>query len=627
MSQSQLLKDRRFFPLFWTQFFGAFNDNFLKNAMIILITFKAATVGGIAPAQMVSVAGAIFILPFFLFSATAGQLADKYEKSRLIQIIKLAEVAIMLLAAVGFLTEHFTFLLAVLFLMGLHSTFFGPLKFSILPQCLNEQELVGGNALIEAGTFLSILLGTIAGGVLVAIPSWGPLLVSAILVGTAIIGYLASLQIRNAAPVDPELYVQWNPITPTWTILKDTRKNNTVFRSILGISWFWFFGGAMLSLFPPYCKEILKSSESVITLFLACFSVGIGIGALLCEKMSQRRIELGLVPLGSIGMSMFCIDLYFSGHPEVILSRLNENFGAWDLVQTFQGLHLVTDLVLLAIFSGFFIVPLNALIQERSEPSHRSRVIAGNNILNAFFMVVTSVMLIGLMKQGLTIPQIFLVLAGLNGLVAIYIYTLVPEFLIRFAMWVLANLVYRLEVIGEENIPTKGGAVLVCNHVSFIDWLVLGAAIFRPIRFVMYYKFGQGLLGRQIIKHTKAIPIASAKEDPKILANAFEQIAKELSKGHLVCIFPEGQITRDGELNLFRGGVEKIIATTPVPVIPMALNGLWGSFFSRKNGRAMSGVPKRFKLRVSLVIGKPIRPDKVSAAFLQEKVTEMVVTQ
>lgn len=626
MSQIQLLKERRFFPLFWTQFSAAFNDNFLKNAMIILITFKAANVAGIAPAEMVSVAGGIFILPFFLFSATAGQLADKYEKSRLIRIIKAAEIAIMVLATVGFLTEHFVFLLIVLFLMGLHSTFFGPLKFSILPQCLSEHELVGGNALIEAGTFLSILIGTIAGGVLIAIPKWGPILVSTILIVIGIIGFLTSVLIPKADPVAPDLKIQWNPITPTWSILKDTSKNGTVFRSILGISWFWFLGGAMLSLFPPYCKEVLKSDESVITLFLACFSVGIGVGALFCEKLSRRRIELGLVPLGSIGMSLFCVDLYFAGRPEVVLTHLAPNFTAWDFVQNIQGLHVLSDLLLLAIFSGFYIVPLNALIQDRSEPSHRSRVIAGNNILNALFMVTTAIMLVVLMKLGFTIPHIFLVLAGLNGLVAVYIYTLVPEFLIRFIAWILAHILYRLEVVGEENIPEKGAALVVCNHVSFVDWLMLGAAIFRPVRFVMYYKFGQGFVGSQIIKQTKAIPIASAKENPEILAKAFEQIAHELANGELVCIFPEGEITRDGELNEFRAGVEKIISMSPVPVIPMALNGMWGSFFSRKRGRAMSGLPKRFRFRVSLNIGRSIPADQVSADLLHTRVAELLTS-
>jgi 1-acyl-sn-glycerol-3-phosphate acyltransferase len=430
--------------------------------------------------------------------------------------------------------------------------------------------------------------------------------------------------IPEAKAVAPQLKVQWNPITPTWEILKFTKKNRAVFLSILGISWFWFFGAAILSLFPPYCKDVLKTDESVVTLFLACFSVGIGIGSLLCEKMSRRHLELGLVPLGSIGISGFAIDLFFCGRPEHFSTALPENVGALDFIKTFQGLHILVDLVLLSIFSGFFIVPLYTLIQERSESSHRSRIIAGNNILNALFMVLSSGMILGLMKLQFTIPQIFLVLALLNAVVAVYIYTLLPEFLLRFVMWMIANVMYRLKVEGKDNIPNQGSALLVCNHVSFVDWLILGAGIHRPVRFVMHYSFAKGILGHIMLKRGKVIPIASAKEDPTILEAAFEKIAFELRDQELVCIFPEGQLTRDGKLSPFKTGAEKIIKATPVPVVPMALNGMWGSFFSRKDGPAMTKVPRRFWSRVTLSIGKPILPQNVSSEELQKIVASML---
>jgi len=353
MSQFHLLKTRKFWPLFWTQFLGAFNDNFLKNAMVILITFKAVAVFGIPASQMVALAGGVFILPFFLFSATAGQLADKMEKSRLVRWIKLAEIGIMLLAAIGFLSEHFEFLLLVLFLMGLHSTFFGPIKYSILPQHLSEAELVEGNALVEAGTFLAILLGTIAGGVLVSTPN-GAGVVSVGLTVVAIIGWLTSRSIPVAPAVAPELEVEWNVARPTLEIYRFTKKNRTVFLSILGISWFWFFGAAVLSLFPPYCKEVLHANQGVVTLFLATFSIGIGLGSMLCSRLSRGHLELGLVPLGSLGISIFVTDLYFVGTPAWALQAEAASVGVMSLLGNGSGWRILFDLLMLSVFSGFF---------------------------------------------------------------------------------------------------------------------------------------------------------------------------------------------------------------------------------------------------------------------------------
>ena len=398
---------------------------------------------GIPVAQMVSVASGIFILPFFLFSATSGQLADKYEKGKLIRIIKTVEIGIMALATYGFVANQFPFLLLVLFLMGLHSTFFGPLKYSILPQHLKDNELVGGNALIEAGTFLSILLGTIAGGTLVSIPKYGPSIVSGILLLIAMIGWGTSQFVPEAKPLEPELKIQWNPVTPTWQIFKFTTKNRTVFISILAISWFWFFGAATLSLFPVYCKDLLKTNEAVVTIFLACFSIGIGVGSVLCERLSRGGkegggIEIGLVPLGALGMTIFMLDLSFSGRPEAFHPALTNMVGAGELLHHPQGLHVIVDLILLSIFSGLFIVPLNALLQEKSDAAYRSRMIAGNNIVNSFFMVLSSGMTVLLLKFKLSIPQIFLVLAVLNAVASILIFVAMPDFVVRFKAWVQA---------------------------------------------------------------------------------------------------------------------------------------------------------------------------------------------
>ncbi len=606
-------------PLFWTQFFGAFNDNVLKNALVLLITYQAANVMGVSAAKMVSLSGGIFILPFFLFSATAGQLADKFEKRLVIRWIKFTEVMIMILATVGFVTTQFEFLLIVLFMMGMHSTFFGPLKYSILPQILHSDELVGGNALVESGTFLAILLGTIVGGELIGVPGKGPAAVSIALLIFSLIGFTASFFIPKTPISDPTLKVQWNPFPPTLQILRYTKENFVVFNSILGISWFWFFGGALLSLFPPFCKDLLHTNESGVTLLLSVFSIGICLGSLLSEKMSHKQVELGLVPLGSIGMTLFTLDLFFAGLPSSPVTP-GHIVSVSELFQNLTSLRILFDLFMLAIFGGLFTIPLYTLIQDRSEPSHRSRIIAGNNIVNAIFMVVAAIANVVMLSAGLTIPQIFAALALMNAAVAIYIYRLVPEFFLRFIAWVLARFIYSLQVTGREHIPEKGGVVLVCNHVSFVDWLIIFAAIKRPCRFVMDHHFAQGFFLKSLFRQAKVIPIAQAKENPEILAAAFRKIAEELRAGEVVCLFPEGTITRDGQLNPFRTGIEKIIQETPVPVVPMALNGLWKSLFSR-NQAEKRNFPWLFWKPISLSIGRAVPPQQVTAAHLQEQVS------
>ena len=624
MSQSQLLKTRKFLPLFLTQFLGAFNDNFFKNALVILVTFKTTTLLGLPSSQAVVLAGGIFILPFFLFSATAGQLADKYEKSSLIQKIKLAEILIMAVGCFGFLLPSYELLMFTLFLMGAHSTIFGPIKYSILPQLLNDNEIVGGNALVEAGTFLAILIGTIAGGVLIELKPAGPIVVSIGVMLTAGLGYLTSRKIPKAPSLAPDLKVQWNPITPTIDIIKLTRKNYPVFLAIMAISWFWFYGAAFLSLFPGYAKETLKGDHGVVTLFLAIFSLGIGTGSLLCEALSRKRLELGLVPLGSIGMSLFALDLFFVGTPAFTISNPAATQTIATLVMQYEGIRLLVDLFGLAVFSGFFIVPLYTYIQLKSAPELRSRIIAANNVLNAVFMVVASGALILFMQAGLSIPQIFLVLAAMNLAVATYIYFYMPEFMLRFIAWCIASVMYRMRVVGHENIPAEGAAVLICNHVTFVDALIISAAVKRPTRFVMDHSYYKGFIAKALLNQAKVIPIASAKENPAVLERAFERIAEELKSGEMVCIFPEGRITKDGEMNPFRSGIEKIVQTTPVPVVPMALKNLWGSYFSRSGGGAMKKIPKRFWTAIELEILAPIPAEKATAESLFKIVQKML---
>lgn len=612
-NQFSLLRQHRFAPFFATQFLGAFNDNVFRNGLVILVTFQATQLAGMNASQLANVAGALFILPFFLFSATAGQLADKFEKSRLIRAIKLMEIVLMLLAAFAFMTSSYTVLMLVLFLMGCQSTMFGPVKYAYLPQHLEIDELVGGNALVESGTYVAIILGLLVGGLAISTDNSNQIVLASALVGIALLGYLASRRIPITKAVDPELQINWNVITETWRIIAYARKNRPVFLSILGISWFWFYGSVITLQIPAYTLTVLQGSEEITTILLVAFALGVGIGSLLCERMSGHRIELGLVPFGSIGLSIFAIDLYFA---QPLVSSVAVN-SIWEFLARPGSWRILIDLALVGAFGGIYSVPLFAMIQERANRQHLSRIIAANNILNALFMVSASIMAIVFLNMGMTIPQLFLVLAALNAAVAIYIYTLLPEFLMRFMAWILINLLYRIRTHGEENIPHRGAAVLVCNHVSWVDALILGGCVRRPARFVMYYKIFQIPLLRFLFESAKTIPIASAREDEALLLESFNKIDAELEAGNLVCVFPEGAITRDGEIHTFRGGIEKIIARRPVPVIPIALCGLWGSWFSRQVGGGMRKIPGKLFARIQVRIGDPVQPNDMTAAKLE----------
>ncbi|MEX2126271.1 MAG: MFS transporter [Woeseia sp.] len=612
-NQFSLLRQSRFAPFFVTQFLGAFNDNIFRNGLVILITFQGVRVAGIDAGMLANVAGALFILPFFLFSATAGQLADKYEKSLLIRRVKLLEIVLMLLAAFAFVAESYSTLLIVLFLMGFQSTLFGPVKYAYLPQHLDTSELTGGNALVESGTYMAIILGLIAGGVAVAIDQGHHAILSMCLVAVAVAGYVASRAIPLTRAVDPGLKINWNAWTETWRIVGFARERRSVFLSILGISWFWFFGSALTFQVPAYTLGVLGGSEEITTVLLVAFAVGVGAGSLLCEKLSGHRIELGLVPFGSIGLSVFAIDLYFAqpAANAAMLHSVGEFLvrpGSW---------RVLADLALLGAFGGLYSVPLYAMIQERAERQHLSRIIAANNILNALFMVAAAVLAISLLHFGVSIPQFFLVLAVLNALVAMYIYTLLPEFLIRFLTWILINTLYRIRATGLENIPHEGPAVLVCNHVSFADALVVGGTIRRPVRFVMYYRIFEIPVLKFLFNTAKAIPIASSKENEALLEEAFDRIDAELETGNIVCLFPEGAITRDGEIHRFRPGIERIIQRRPVPVIPMAVGGLWGSWFSYRSKDSLRRIPGRLFSRVNLRVGDPVLPQEASAGGLE----------
>lgn len=625
-NQFALLGQRRFAPFFWTQFAGAGNDNLFKFAFTVMVTYQLS-VSWLPPAMAGLVIGALFTLPYLLFSATSGQLTDKWDKTRMFRLVKNLEIAIMLIAAWGFVEAHVPVLLLCIFLMGLHSTLFGPVKFAYLPQVLNERELTGGNGMVEMGTFVAILLGQMTGGLLIAIPEVGHLQVAVACVALALIGRLCAQFIPHAPATDPDLVINWNPFTETWRNLKLARQQPVVFRSLLGISWMWFFGAVFLSQFPSFAKEVLHGDEHVASLLLVIFSVGIGIGSLLCEVFSRRQVEIGLVPLGAIGMSLFAVDLYFATRALPAAGLM----GVSAFVAQSQHWRVMLDLGMLALSAGIYSVPMYALIQLRSQPTHRARIIAANNILNALFMIASAVLAGGLLAAGCSIPQVFLITGIANAIVALYVFLLVPEYLLRFVAWVITHFVYRFKVRGYENIPSQGAAVLVCNHVSFVDAILLMAASPRPIHFVMDYRIFQTPVLGWLFKLAKAIPIASHREDPATYEAAFARAAQVLREGDLLAIFPEGGITFDGQLQPFKGGVMKILDRAKaegldVPLIPMALTNLWGSYFSRIEVRKGKNVAMAKPLRrgifnrVGLAVGEPVTAQEATPGVLQQHV-------
>ena len=620
-SQFSLLTQKRFAPFFWTQFLGAFNDNLFKTALLVSLTYDGLHWTSMSPSLLTNLIPGLFILPYVLFSATAGQIAEKVEKARLSRYVKMLEIVIMAVAGIGWMTHTLWLLIAAVIGMGIHSTLFGPVKYAYLPQNLKPEELVGGNGMIEMGTFVGILIGQILGDVLVMQHRWGLALVAAGALFTAILGLIASYRIPVSPAPSPDLKISANFVTESIRNIAYSSKNRTVFLSILGNSWFWFYGAVVLSQFPVYAKDYLHGDHSVFVLLLIVFSVGVGAGSLLCEKLSGGKVEIGLVPFGAIGLSVFGVDLYFASLGYSFANPAGSVVDMAGLLARTGSLRVLADITLIGIFGGLFIVPLFALIQTRCDPAHISRTIAGMNILNALFMVVSAGMAVALLGAGLSIPQLFLVTAGLNALVAIYIFSLVPEFLVRFLAWLLIHTIHRVITVDVDRIPDEGPAVLVCNHVSYVDALVIGAASPRPIRFVMDHRIFKAPLAGWIFRSAKAIPIAPAKEDPWLMERAYIDIAQALHEGDLVCIFPEGRLTSTGELNEFRGGIAKIVERSKVPVIPMALRGLWGSLLTRDKANLFErSLARGWRSRLALAVGQPVAPQQATPEYLQEQV-------
>ncbi|ULN65069.1 MFS transporter [Vibrio gigantis] len=615
-SQSSLLTQKRFLPYFITQFLGAFNDNIFKNVLLLFVAFASVDTLPISSNLFINLAAGLFILPFFLFSALAGVLADKYEKSWFIRKVKLLEVVIMSLGAIGFIYESYGILLLLLFLMGTQSAFFGPVKYALLPQQLETKELVSGNALVETGTFLAILIGTLGAGIIASEES-AKLIAAVCIVLFAVLGYVSSCFIPLAPSNAPDLKVKWQPVKLTRATLAIAKKDHPTFQALMSISWFWFLGAAYLTQFPNFTKLHLNGTESSVAFLLALFSVGIAIGSLACDKLSNHRIEIGIVPMGSLGISIFGLLMAISIPESLPSFRSFHQFVAYSELWP-----LFAYLLLLGISGGSFIVPLYSLMQLRAKPDERAQVIAGLNIYNSLFMVGSAVLgIVCLSVLELSIPQLFVLLAVGNTLVMLYLFYQVPIYAFRFFTWVVTHTMYRVKHKNLHHLPEKGGALIVCNHVSYMDALLLSAVCPRLIRFVMEEDYTKLPPIRRFLKRAGVIPISATNRSS--IRNAFKEVERALHEGHIVCIFPEGKLTSDGEVAEFMRGMELIIKRSPVPVIPMALKGLWGSYFSRYKGRACKGLPTRFWSKLEIEACEPISPKQASCETLRQSVSDL----
>jgi 1-acyl-sn-glycerol-3-phosphate acyltransferase len=612
--QFRLLRQRRFLPYFGAQALGACNDNLLRGLLVLGATYHAAQYTRLEPRVLMNLAGGLFMLPFVLFSGVAGRLADRCDRTRVLQATKAAEIAIVALAGGGFVLHSLPLLLTSLFLMGVHAAFFAPAKYALLRQVLRPAELVGGNALVAAGTFVAILLGTLAAQAFARHDSAH--VMAAALCALAVAGFLASLAMPRAAPAAPHLKPDWNPWSTSWQALEAARASRAVLLSLLGVSWFWFYGALLLAQLPTYARAVINGDLKVYALLLVAIAAGVGTGSLLCERLSGRRVEIGLVPFGSIGLTLCGLDLAWISPATAAAHSL----GVHEFLAQRHAWRMLIDLGGIGLFGGVYVVPLYAMVQQRARSASLGRVLAANSMLNALFILAALLLGAALGALGASVPQLLAVTALANAAVALYIYALLPEFLLRFLSWLLVRIVYRVSERGLTNIPEEGAALLVCNHVSFVDGLVISSACHRPIRFVMESAIFAAPVISVLARGMKAVPIAPAREDQAVYEQAFATVARELADGQLVCIFPEGRLTSDGRIAEFRPGLMRILAETPVPVVPLALSGLWGSVFSRQPGRWLALLWQGRGQRIGIAAGAPVPPQQVTPELLRERV-------
>ncbi len=618
----QLILKRKFLPLLITQFLGAFNDNIFKNALAILITYKNIELLGLDTASLVALCGGIFILPYFFLSAISGQISEHFQKAKIIKYAKFLEVLIMAMASIGFYLDNYVLLLISLFLMGAQSSFFGPVKYGILIDLVKTCELVAANALVTSTTFFAILIGTIFGGTLASFDSYlFPITIT--LLGISSLGLLSSLFQTNVTVHQDAKKIDYNIFRTTKNLLKQTYNNKVIFRALMGISWFWFFGAALLSLIPIIAKDNLHGTESVATFFLGIFTLGMGAGSLIAEKLSRGKEEMGIpAPVSFLmAIALFCL-VYLIGYYENSYQDLHL-IGLLDFLKRDFSLWISINFFLVCFLGGLYIISFMCFIQLYSKTGEVSLNIAGNNIWNSLFMVGAAVFIMLLRSIDIEIENILLIVAFLQLAVSYILYYIYIEESLRFVMSSFAKLMYRVEVRGKEKLPLQGPYIIVSNHVSYVDWLLLMSISPKPVRFIIDYAYYYLKPLNFWFKQAKLIPIAKRSEDEKILNNAFVLIKKFLDTGHILGLFPEGTLTRDGKIRRFQPGLNRILSNSPVPIYPICIDGLWGSFFSREGRGAFKKFPKEFRPKIRITIGDKIEPENYNLFKLEEIVKEM----
>ena len=585
-----LLTSRRLAPLLATQALGAVNDNLFKNALVVLVLFKAAATAGPA---LVAVAGGVFILPYVLLSATAGQLADRFEKSRTIRIVKLAEVLLMLAAAAGFLLDSLPLLFAVLFGLGVQATFFGPLKYGILPSHLGEHELVAGNGLVEAGTFLGILAGTIAGSGLFLLPQ-GAWIVSACGLAVAAAGLASAFLIPPAPSHAPGLRIGWNVWRETRALLSTARANRPVWLSLLGLSWFWVVGATLLTELPTLVRDDLGAQAPVFTLMLAFFSVGVGTGSVLCSRLLRGEVSARLVPFAALGLSVFIWDF---AHAVTHAQGLTDVAAVLGSV---RGWRMLIDLLLLAGCGGLYSVPLYAIMQDRAEPSHLARMVAANNVVNAAGMTAAAVLTALLALAGMAPSTVLLLLAAANLLVALWIVRILPRETVRALFRWYFQTFHGVDASGLDNLPPAGTrTVIVANHQSFADGAFLAAFLPGAPVFAVNIHTALRWWARPFLAAVRIFPV-----DP---ANPFstKAMVRAVKEGQTLVVFPEGRITTTGALMKVYEGAGMVADKAGALIVPVRIDGLQFTPLSRLAGR----VRRRPFPRLSLTVLPPVTLD------------------
>jgi acyl-[acyl-carrier-protein]-phospholipid O-acyltransferase/long-chain-fatty-acid--[acyl-carrier-protein] ligase len=598
------LRQPGFFAFFWTQFLGAFNDNFLK----IVVSFIASNMARGANSY-VEVITALFILPSALFSGYAGHLADVYSKRTILVAVKAFEIVVMVLALVTFFIGHIESMLLIVFLMGLHAAFFGPAKYGILPEMLPEEELSRGNGLLEMSTFVAIIMGTSLGSAIFSVWKYNLPLIGLLMIAIAVLGTLASLGITAVPASGAAKLMRLNPFSEVFEGLHRLRNERTLWLTVLGISYFWFLGAFVLINMFSFGKDLLQLDEFHIGLLGTFLSLGIGAGSLAAGRLSGDHIELGLVPLGSVGMGV-CLGLVALSAPSYP--------------------HTCAALVLLGFSAGLFAVPLNALLQQRSGKEEKGQLIATNNFMNTLGIFAAAAIHWALKTPLHFSPDTIILLIGLVTLIgtAVILY-LLPDYFVRFILWLFTHTIYRIKIIGAENLPVHGPALLVSNHVSFVDALMIGGATPRFVRFMLHRDYYELKWLHWFFRLMRSIPVSATNR--RDIVQSLKHARNELDKGHLVCIFAEGAITRVGHLLPFKRGFEKIVENTSVPIIPVHLDQLWGSIFSFKGGRFFWKRPQKLFYPVTVSFGAPLNSNatvqEVRNAVLELESTAVAVRE